>query len=158
PNILARVRQAHGLAPQEPANAQEETPEQRDQGLIARQEANGETWAGREDQRWWAEQTLRLKGDISSVRSFLLSGPRWLPSGRERERLAVRFRDIIGNPFRPVLVDSRWLTGNVVAIARGIYDEYAFDRMPILADALEDAGCTNPDILDHCRELGEHVR
>jgi hypothetical protein len=39
-----------------------------------------------------------------------------------------------------------------------IYDERAFNRMPILADALEEAGCTNKDILDHCRSGGEHVR
>jgi hypothetical protein len=70
-------------------------------------------------------------------------------------------REILGNPFRPVAVDSRWLNwndGTVSQIAQAIYDERAFDRMPILADALEDAGCDNADILNHCREPGEHVR
>jgi hypothetical protein len=67
-------------------------------------------------------------------------------------------RDIFSNPFRPVKLDSAWQTANVVALARGIYEECAFDRMPILADALEDAGCTNPEILNHCREPGVHVR
>jgi hypothetical protein len=70
-------------------------------------------------------------------------------------------RDILGNPFRPVAVEPRWLNwndGTVSQIAQAIYDERAFDRMPILADALEDAGCDNADILRHCREPGEHVR
>ena len=46
----------------------------------------------------------------------------------------------------------------VVKIAQGIYDERAFDRLPILADALEDAGCDNADILAHLRSPGPHVR
>jgi hypothetical protein len=46
----------------------------------------------------------------------------------------------------------------VLGVARAIYDERAFERMPILADALEDTGCDNADILEHCRQPGEHVR
>jgi hypothetical protein len=60
-------------------------------------------------------------------------------------------------PFCPK-VDPAWLTAKVVALAQAIYDDRAFDRLPILADALEDAGCTNQDILAHCRQPGEHVR
>ena len=63
-------------------------------------------------------------------------------------------RDIFGNPFRPVAVNPAWLAWNdatVNRIAEGIYDERAFDRLPILADALEDAGCDNADILAHLR-------
>jgi hypothetical protein len=68
-------------------------------------------------------------------------------------------RDIFGNPFRPVALDPAWLTSDVLALARGIYEERAFDRMPILADALQDAGCTNDDVLTHCRDLKHvHVR
>jgi hypothetical protein len=66
--------------------------------------------------------------------------------------------DLFGNPFRPVALDAAWLTTTAVGLAQSIYDERAFDRLPILADALEDAGCTNADILDHCRQPGEHVR
>ncbi len=65
---------------------------------------------------------------------------------------------IFGNPFRPVTVDPSWLTATVVSLATAIYDERAFDRLPILADALEDAGCINEEILNHCRRPGEHVR
>jgi hypothetical protein len=70
-------------------------------------------------------------------------------------------RDIIGNPFRPVALDPAWLQwngGTVRKVAQAIYDDRAFDRLPILADALEEAGCTDRDILDHCRSGGDHVR
>jgi len=67
-------------------------------------------------------------------------------------------RDIFGNPFSPVTLDPRWRSETVVALAGGIYAERAFDRMPILADALEDAGCDHADILNHCRGDGPHVR
>jgi hypothetical protein len=66
--------------------------------------------------------------------------------------------DIFGNPFRAVTLDSRWRTTNVIDLARTIYEERAFDRLPILADALMDAGCANEDILEHCRGPGPHMR
>jgi hypothetical protein len=43
-------------------------------------------------------------------------------------------------------------------LAEAIYEERAFDRMPILADALEEAGCADADVLRHCRDPGPHVR
>jgi hypothetical protein len=67
-------------------------------------------------------------------------------------------RDIFHGPRCPVLVRCFWKTRAVVELARHIYLEQAFDRLPILADALEDAGCTDAQILDHCRQPGEHVR
>jgi hypothetical protein len=60
--------------------------------------------------------------------------------------------------INPVTLDPSWLTSSVVALATGIYEEKAFHQMPILADALQDAGCDNEDILTHCREPAEHVR
>jgi hypothetical protein len=71
------------------------------------------------------------------------------------------FRDLTGNPFRPVRIDSAWLTWNdrlVVRLAQAVYEESAFDRLPILGDALEDAGCTDADILTHCRAADSHAR
>lgn len=67
-------------------------------------------------------------------------------------------RDIFGNPFRPASFDPSWLTAGVTSLARTIYDGRAFDRMPELADALERAGCTDADVLGHCRGAGPHVR
>ncbi len=68
------------------------------------------------------------------------------------------FLEVFGNPFRPVTVTPSWLTPTVLALADGIYSDRAFDHMPILADALQDAGCDNEDVLNHCRRPGEHVR
>jgi len=67
-------------------------------------------------------------------------------------------REIFGNPFRQPAFEMAWATSNAVAIAQAIYTERAFDRLPILADALEDAGCTDAAILNHCRQPGEHAR
>ncbi|WP_246173617.1 hypothetical protein [Limnoglobus roseus] len=67
-------------------------------------------------------------------------------------------RDIFGNPFRPVACDPAWRTSTAVGLAEVIYDDRAFDRLPILADALQDAGCEDADILAHCRGDGPHVR
>jgi hypothetical protein len=68
-------------------------------------------------------------------------------------------RDIFGNPFRPVTFDADWRTSTVVALAKQMYESRDFSAMPILADALQDAGCENDDILKHCRDAkGVHVR
>lgn len=76
----------------------------------------------------------------------------------ERAEQASLVRDILGNPFRPIAVNPIWFTPTVVALAEGIYHDHAFDRLPILADALQDAGCDNDNILNHCRQPREHVR
>jgi hypothetical protein len=67
-------------------------------------------------------------------------------------------RDIFGNPFRPVTFASEWGTDTVVALARQMYESRDFSAMPILADALQDAGCEDENVLNHCREPGAHVR
>jgi hypothetical protein len=79
----------------------------------------------------------------------------------EREAQCALLRELFGNPFRPAAIEPDWLSwegGTVPRIARAIYDDRAFDLLPILADALEDAGCTDAVILDHCRGPGPHVR
>jgi hypothetical protein len=80
---------------------------------------------------------------------------------QEESAQADLVRDLIGNPFRPVTLDPDWLSWHdrtVVKLARAVYDQHDFERLPILADALEEAGCQEPTILDHCREPGEHAR
>ncbi len=67
--------------------------------------------------------------------------------------------ELVGpNPFRPVTFDATWRSGTVVSLARHIYESRDFGAMPILADALQDAGCEHADILTHCRGNGPHVR
>ena len=81
-------------------------------------------------------------------------------AAEEREQVRL-LRDIFGNPFRFPLIDPAWLRwsdGTVVKMAQSIYDDRTFDRLPILADALEESGCHDTDILSHCREPAEHVR
>ena len=76
----------------------------------------------------------------------------------EPAALVALLRDIFGNPFRPVTFDPAWRTSTVLALVAQMYESRDFSPMPILADALQDAGCDNPDVLDHCRGPGSHVR
>jgi hypothetical protein len=67
-------------------------------------------------------------------------------------------REIFGNPYTSMTVDAACLSPTVHNLAQTIYNGGDFSALPILADALEDAGCTDPAILEHCRGNGRHVR
>jgi hypothetical protein len=80
---------------------------------------------------------------------------------RECSLQASALRDIFGNPFRPVAVEPHWLAWNdatVPKLAQQVYDGRRWQDFPVLADALEDAGCDNPEVLAHCRSGSDHVR
>jgi hypothetical protein len=73
-------------------------------------------------------------------------------------------RDIFGNPLRPASITRTWLTPDVIALAQAAYDQRSMPdgalapgQLAILADALEEAGCANTDILSHCRGQGPHI-
>jgi biotin carboxyl carrier protein len=88
---------------------------------------------------------------------------RVIPAPTERLRsdrgIGGLVREVFGNPFHPVTVDPAWLTSDVLALASQIYGSCDFSAMPILADALQDAGCDNDDILNHCRDPKQtHIR
>jgi len=75
------------------------------------------------------------------------------------QRQIQLLRDMFGNFYRPVSIDSAWLTLNVTSLAHSIYDERCFTDMPtLLVDALLNAGCTSEALLNHCRQPEEHFR
>jgi hypothetical protein len=80
---------------------------------------------------------------------------------QERKAQCDILRDVMGNPFRPVTIDARWLAwshGAAASLVQSIRTEGVFSELPVLADALEEAGCTDPHILEHLRGPGPHVR
>lgn len=80
---------------------------------------------------------------------------------RDRTTESLLFDDIAGHLIVPAHLDPLWLSwndGTVRQLAGSIYDERAWEQMPILGDALEDAGCQDRRILDHCRGGGPHTR
>ncbi len=84
-------------------------------------------------------------------------GPAWETA---RASQVALLREIFNNPFRTVGVERTWLDHNrgiVRSLARAIYEERRFEDMPVLADALEDAGCSDEQILGHCRGPNGHV-
>jgi hypothetical protein len=81
--------------------------------------------------------------------------PSLVPEARYQCRL---LRCLFGNPFRPARFDPSWRTCEVVTLAEGVYADRAFDRLPILADALEDAGCDDGNMLAHLRTDPDHAR
>jgi hypothetical protein len=104
-------------------------------------------------------------GTISVImdRTRRQDDPDWwtthISEGEEEAKHQVSLlRCVFGDHFRPVNLDAALLTQKVKTLAQSIYDDRAFERMPELADALAEAGCSNPDILSHCRGPGTHVR
>jgi hypothetical protein len=82
---------------------------------------------------------------------------------RNKERRAQRelLRDLYGNPYRPAALRPDWLAWNggaVRLLARTMYEERAFQQLPVLGDALEEAGCDHADVLAHCRARAPHAR
>jgi len=75
-----------------------------------------------------------------------------------RPTVLAIFRCVVGNPFRPVPFDPRWLTPTALTLAHGMYESRDFTPMPVLADALEEAGCEDAGVLTHCRGDGPHAR
>jgi hypothetical protein len=77
----------------------------------------------------------------------------------EAGKQSALVRDIFGNLLRPVSFNPAWRTDTAVSLARTVYDSREFSAMPILADALQDAGCADEHILNHCRYANQpHVR
>ena len=101
-----------------------------------------------------ARHAARAAADLKGEKGTLYSA---VTIAEEREQTAL-VHCLFGNPFRPRPDCAAWLTGEVRTLADGIYTERAFDRMPFLADALLASGCTNADLIEHCRLGGAHAR
>jgi hypothetical protein len=100
---------------------------------------------------------------FNNVRSALFKAGGWNEAAADETTrvLAALLREVFCNPFRRVAVDPAWLTWRgylVASMARRIYDERDFAALPVLGDALEDAGCTEAALLGHLRSPGPHVR
>jgi hypothetical protein len=68
-------------------------------------------------------------------------------------------RDLFGLlTFRPVEINPCWRTPTVVALATAVYEERRWQDLPILGDALQEAGCADEEVLAHCRGPGPHAR
>jgi hypothetical protein len=97
------------------------------------------------------------------ARSAVEAAARATPSAvaAEREGLCHLIRDLFPSPFRLVRADPAWLSwnrGTVSQMAAAIYHTGAFTDLPVLADALEEAGCADDALLAHCRGPGDHAR
>jgi hypothetical protein len=111
----------------------------------------------------WAAYSVREVMEKLSIHNTDIAEDKFNREPRDqsqRWQLAF-FDDIFGNPFHPPQIDPALLTwngGTVPRMAESIYVDRAFDRLPVLADALEEAGCTNAEILAHLRGPGPHTR
>jgi hypothetical protein len=76
----------------------------------------------------------------------------------ELRRQADLLRELFGNPFRPAAVAASWLTPVVVGIAQEARDSDDWGALPVLADALEESGCTDVELLAHLRGSAPHCR
>jgi hypothetical protein len=116
------------------------------------------------DPKGWAIQFATNLPEEGLDREFTdwVAGMR--PGGKEVDpaddlaRFADLARCVFGNPFRKVKFDRKWRTRDALTLAKQMYEKKTFDAMPILADALQDAGCDDAELLDHCREAGPHCR
>jgi hypothetical protein len=120
--------------------------------------ASGAACAARSSLHATGQEALLL-GAVGATRETASTTAEFHQAERA-EQLAL-LRCIFDNPFQPPTIAPAWRTWNnatIPRLAQEIYDSRAFDRLPILADALEEAGCTNAEILNHCRQPGPHAR
>jgi hypothetical protein len=168
---LGSVLQEAGLRAVEAAEAFADGRDSHEQALSSSSLAAGLLGAG---------PVKGVQGDAIRALEYMVANDPWdaahayvwvvarhngMPSAREAELAAQchLLRDIFGNPFRPVTPQPAWLTPTVTDLARAAYE----DRLPagtldparlaVLGDALEESGCCDTDLLNHCRQPGPHL-
>jgi hypothetical protein len=103
---------------------------------------------------WDVWRAVRLAGAAAAAHVRLRLGSAWPVNAAEQVAL---LRDLFGNPFRPIRIEPGWLTQPVRTLAHLVRTERAFELMPILGDALQDAGCERAEVLEHCYGPGPHA-
>jgi hypothetical protein len=171
---VACCRQLWHLLPDEPCRRVVDVAERYADGQAEPQElvtAHAAARAVVDFTRNWPPEKVARAGVVLACYSDEDQASAWAESvgnhetvGQTAPELWARLevlREMVGNPFRTTAIDPAWLAWNgaaVRALAASIYDSRAFDRLPVLADALEDAGCTDAELLGHLRGPGPHVR
>ena len=113
--------------------------------------------AARDTIRAGAQEAAEAAGSYLNVRGWRKSNQGRRATFPDPHKVAAILREVFGNPFRPASFSRSvlaWNDGTAVKLAQAIYEERAFGRLPVLAGALEDAGCYNADILNHLRGRG----
>jgi hypothetical protein len=107
---------------------------------------------------WLVGAEAAADGDPSTLEQYSSSIPGQKAHCCDPEALARVVRDLFVYPFGPVPCLSNCVAPSVVALAEAIYARGSFEGLPVLGDALEDAGCTDTDVLRHCRHESRHFR
>jgi hypothetical protein len=123
-------------------------------------------WSANQRRSTVEQVASKLATELAVHAAKARSGKRWNAAKKfELSAQASLLRDILSNPFRPVMLNPTWLTRTVTSLARAAYEDRRLPsgeldpaRLAVLADALEEAGCDNADLLNHCRGPGPHIR
>jgi hypothetical protein len=138
-------------------------------GSPANASGRAEDWSAERFRRFALDRLAQAASDLgydhsaaSGIDWVITEGVRlnlidWGPRGWYG-RIPALCREVFGNLFESVNFDPAWHADTAVSLAQQMYDARDFSAMPILADALQDAGCDNEGILSHCRSSGPHVR
>jgi hypothetical protein len=120
---------------------------------------NNSTWR---EPFWQYHASWQTASAIANAATARKPGRPSRAAGAEREQTRAALQDLVGdifgNPFRPVAFSPAWRTDTAVSLAQVMYESRDFGAMPILADALQDAGCVNEEVLNHSRGDVPHVR
>lgn len=114
--------------------------------------------------KWAALQAMEIclwQGPCVNVARKVAIAKSWrnnLPCPNEVKMQADLAREVFGNIVRPVSFHKHWRTSDTLALATMIDETQAFGHMPILGDALMDAGCEDEEVIQHCRSSAPHVR
>jgi hypothetical protein len=106
----------------------------------------------------WSAASLVLLSSYLVVWDAFPASDSWEIEQKAKASLLV---DTFGNPFRSTLIQPHLMRSHkrrAMNLAHEIYDGRGYDKLPNLANALEEAGCTDREIVCHCRRAGEHVR